>query len=149
MDSETLSKLQAADDARHAEYPPGVDRQRSIERLHAAWPLLDEIVGRRLSLDDQVQDASYFAELFFAEPREDHGVRRMQVIVSVAFSSFGSLVTICHEDPLSPEMIRRMEAVLAEHGFVGVDSAQLRLPYTGPHPGFAGKTWFDRFFNYL
>lgn len=148
MDLATLSKLQAADDPHHCEYPPDFDWQESMKRVRTVKPLLEEVAGRHLLLDDQVQDATYFADLRVAEPREVNGFNQSKISFSVSFSCFGSLVTISNENVVSDEKLRQMRSVLEAQGFVCVDSALLREPYTGSHSGFNGSTWMDRFFNY-
>jgi len=148
LDAATLRKLEAADDSQHCECPPDFDWQKSMERVRFVQPMLEKIAGRPLSLDDQIQDATYFADLCIAEPREVNGFKQMRVTFSVSFSCFGSLVTIYNENVLPEEKVRQMRTTLEEQSFVFVDAVQLREPYTGAHAGFHGSTWMDRFFNY-
>ena len=148
MDAAVLRELQAIDDPRHCDYPPDFDWQRSMERVGAIRPKLEEIAGRPLCLDDQVQDASFFADLFVAEPCEENGFQHMRVTFSVSFSCFGSLATIFNEGVFPEDTVSRMRTTLENQGFVFVDANQLREPYTGSNDGFKGRTWMDRFFNY-
>jgi hypothetical protein len=119
-----------------------------MKRVRALKPLLEGIAGRHLSLDDQVQDATYFADLCLAEPREGNGLKHMRVTFSVSFSCFGSLVTIHNENVVPEEKVGQIRSALESQGLVWVDSVVLREPYTGSHAGFQGSTWMDRFFNY-
>ncbi len=110
--------------------------------------MLEAIAGRPLSLDDQVQDASYFADLCVLEPDEKSEPKHMKVTFSICFSCFGSLVTIVNEHVVPDERVVQIQSALESQGFAVVDPESLREPYTGSHTGFQGSTWLDRFFNY-
>jgi hypothetical protein len=148
VDAATLSKLQAADDPQHYDYPREFNHQESLNRVCAVKPLLEDIAGCLMSLDDQVQDASYFADLCLTEPREGNGIEHMRVTFCVRFSCFGSLVTIYNENVLPDEKVGQLRSVLEARGFAFADAAVLNEPYTGSHAGFQGCTWMDRFFSY-
>ena len=148
MEANILRKLQAADDPQHCEHPPDFDWQKSMVAVRTVRPVLEEIAGQPLFLDDQVQDASYFADLFIAEPQEANGFRCMRVTFSVSFSCFGSLVTISNENVFPEAIVAGMRMALENHGFIFLDADLLREPYTGSNEGFNGRTWMDRFFNY-
>jgi hypothetical protein len=119
-----------------------------MERVGNIRPKLEEIAGRPLSLDNGVQDATYFTQLRVLEPRSDNKFKIMRVVFAVTFSCFGSLATIYNEDVFAEEKVSQMRTALEDEGFVFVDAFQLRDPYTGTHAGFKGRTWMDRFFNY-
>lgn len=63
MDPDTLRVLLAADDPVECEAPPGFDWEREIGKVRELVPVLEQITGRKFEADDQVQDASFFAEL--------------------------------------------------------------------------------------
>lgn len=146
MDEKLLCKLQAADDADHWEFPPGFDWQKSMSRVRELRPILEELAGNTLTIDDQVQDASYFASLSVTEPIGGKVNHRREVF-AIYFSCFGSLAAVWNEGVLSPATLDRIKDALERQGLVVLDAVQLREPYTGLHKGFAG-TWLDRFFNY-
>jgi hypothetical protein len=147
VNEKLLCTLQAADDAEHSEFPPAFDWPMSMNRVRACRPILEEIAGHAFELDDKVQDASYFAALSITEPIAGKPNHRREVF-ALYFSCFGSLAGVWNQGVFSQATLNRMKEALETHGFVVVDAAQLREPYTGIHKGYVGRTWLDRFFNY-
>jgi hypothetical protein len=147
VDDKLLRTLQSADDSEHSEHPPDFDWHTSRDRIHALRPVLERIAGRSLVIDDQVQDATYFAALSITEPVDGRPNHRHETF-ALYFSSFGSLVGIWNEGVLSQATLDEMIRAMENHGLVVVDAAQLQDPYTGRQKGFAGRRWIDRFFNY-
>jgi hypothetical protein len=147
VDKKLLSTLQAADDAEQWEFPTGFDWHKSICKVRELRPIIESIAGRALTLDDQAQDATYFASLAISEPILGEPNHRREVF-AIYFSCFGSLAGVWNEGVFSQASMDRIKEELERHGLDVVDAAQLREPYTGLHKGFAGRTWLDRFFNY-
>ena len=148
MTPSELSILRDADDPIACEYPAGFDWCRAIEEVRSLKPEIERIAGRAFELDDQVQDASFFAELAVHKPSE----RVIETVFSVSFSSFGRLFTDwanCASERLMPQTASAIVARLKDAGFVHVSEAALALPYSGGNPVFAGQTWGHRFFDYL
>src|SRR3954451_4308118 len=96
MDTRTHEILLRNDIATDVEYPPGFDWHASMVAVKALKPRAEDILGQPLKLDDQVQDASFFAELFvFADGVVDpNGVATMVFKIAIRFSTFGKMATI-------------------------------------------------------
>jgi hypothetical protein len=137
------------------EFPSGFDWTAASEAVRHFRAPAEFVLGQSLRLDDQVQDASFFAELFvFAEGavRPD-GVTFLCFEIAIRFSSFGRMATIHTNSSLSDlgcSPVDQLAALLGEHGFVHVPVAALAQPYDGKNLGLgANFTWWDRFFDYV
>src|SRR5262245_11956610 len=80
MDARIHDILWENDSATDVEYQPSFDWQASMAAVKALKSDAEQILGQPLKLDDQVQDASFFAELFVFEDgavgrRDDDGVQ--------------------------------------------------------------------------
>ena len=98
-------------------------------------------------LDSNIQDATFFAELFVAKV-SDNGTRA-DVVFSITFSCFGNFVTIQNNAYLPDERVRQMQSLLNSSGYFVVESTELLCKYTGVNVAFSERTWFDRYFNYI
>src|SRR5262249_59767760 len=130
------------------------DWNASMQTVREVQPRLEEILGHPLKLDDQVQDASFFAELFWLE---DGAVRPNGVVVhcfkiAVRFSSFGRMVTIhtnSATSDLSQYPVKQLVAVLNQHGFQYIDPEALNELYDGRlQTKCAALTCWIRYFDY-
>jgi hypothetical protein len=142
--------LEQADNAVHAEYPPGFDWSALRARVTALIPELKRIAGRELALDDQVQDASFFGDLSIQRP----GPRPnwIDTVFALRFSNFGDLFTTwshCQAEQLPDLVAARLVAATERAGFRFVPSGALDEPYSGRHPGISDARWWLRFFDYL
>jgi len=140
----------AADDPAACEQPIGFDRDVAMEELRSLHPELAAILGEPLELDEQVQDASFFAELAFCIPGSQP--RALDTVLAVRFSAFGRLFTIwshCPTQPIEAEQLAQIINTVESRGFRYVDTASLDEPYHGRNPLFGGSTWWYRFFDYL
>lgn len=148
MSESELSILRGADDPVACEFPLGFDRRRAVDEVRRLKPDVEQIAGHGFDFDDQVQDASFFAELAIHKP----GHRVIETVFGVSFSCFGRLFTDranCASERLPQErvdaIIRRIQAA----GLIHVSQDVLSLSYTGTNPAFAGQSWSHRFFDYL
>ena len=137
------------------EYPEGFDWTEAWRAVRQYQAAAEELLGQRLRVDDQVQDASFFGELFVFEDgavRPD-GVTVMVFKVAIRFSSFGRLATIHTNSALSDlgrYPVDRLAELLEVHGFVYVPHEALAEPYDGVLPNMpADYTWWLRFFDYI
>lgn len=150
MDAETLALLRAVDDPVAREFPEGWPAQYpdALRRVREAHADVEQALGVAFRLDDQVQDASYFAAFFHCVAVADGAPGEN---FSVIFSAFGSLFTVLQSRPglASPAQVAQIRAIVSRHGFRYVDAAALEEPYTGAHPAFRNETWMGRFFSYL
>src|SRR5262249_41989412 len=112
------------------------------------------LLGQPLRVDDQVQDASFFGELFvFEEGAVRPSVTAMVFKMAIRFSSFGRMATIHTNSALSdlgryPE--DRLAALLAEDGCVSIPGEALVEQYDGVMPNVSADfTWWLRFFDYM
>jgi hypothetical protein len=124
------------------EYP------RAIKRVRAVAADLERALGIPFQLDDQIQDASFFAAL---AAFQFDGHRKQECILSIRFSAFGNFFTIwqwrCTIIPTSD--LERVISIVRSAGFEYVDAEALGQSYTGNHPGFRHASWWARFFDYL
>ena len=149
MEQAIRELLDTADDAEHAEFPPRFDWAALRERVVLLQTELERIAGRPFVLDDQVQDASFFADLSIQRPGPQPNW--IDTVFAVRFSNFGALFTTwchCQTEQLSEALVAALVAAVKEAGFRYVPPSALDEPYSGRHPGFAGAAWWMRFFDY-
>jgi hypothetical protein len=149
VQSKVKQIVEAADDPRNAECPPGFDWQTAIERVRALLPQLEKISGREFAIDDNVQDASFFVDLSIHRPgaRPKH----TDTVFALRFSCFSELFTTwshCSTEQLDVETIQRLIAAVSNAGFQYVPAEELDHPYAGRHPAYAGSSWWHRFFDF-
>lgn len=150
MDPRTRQLLLDADDPVAYEMPAGFDWQRAMTRVRALVPILEAIVGRPLTLDEHVQDASFFTDVACHREATHPGMGRVfEVIIAVRFSSFGDLFTVTFAADVAADVVSRVIDAVSDAGFVHVPADELAEPYTGRHPSFAATSWWIRFFDYL
>jgi hypothetical protein len=136
------------------EYPQGFDWDAAWRDVRQFLPAAEALIGQPLQVDDQVQDASYFAELFvFEEGAVRPPVTAMVFKIAIRFSSFGRMATIHTNSALSDlgrYPVERLAALLEEYGFVYIPAEALAEPYDGVMPDVpADFTWWFRFFDYM
>jgi hypothetical protein len=155
MDTHTREVLLRNDSATDVEYPAGFDWQASMAAVKALKPYAEEILGQPLKLDDQVQDASFFAELFVFEEGAvgPNGVTVMVFKIALRFSTFGGMATV-HTNSAASDLrnypVDRLARLLERHGFQYIDAQSLGEPYDGKLKGLGGEaTWWFRFFDYM
>jgi hypothetical protein len=150
MEPTVRELLDSADDPVHAEGDPGLDWLSIHARVTALQPELERLAGRPFVLDDQVQDASFFADLAIRRPGPQPNW--IDTVFAVRFSNFGRMFTTwshCQAEQLPPALVAQLIATVLQAGFRYVPASALDEPYTGRHPGFAGSSWWIRFFDYV
>ena len=96
-----------------------------------------------------MQDASFFADFSLQRPGKKPGW--IDTVIAVRFSCFGDLFTTwshCASEQLPAPIVDQIVAAVREAAFIYVPPEALEQPYSGAHPGFAGGTWWYRFFDY-
>lgn len=148
MTPEIQAILAASDHQTACEAPPGFDRERAIQRVQALVPALRRISGVELTLEERIEDASFFCDV--ACYREESPRLRYPVIL-IRFSAFGQLVTVTWSEGAEEleGAIAGLIAALGDAGFTYVPAAELEEPYTGRNPHLGSHTWWYRFFDYL
>jgi hypothetical protein len=146
MTPEIQALLVASDHPTACESPPDFRREDELQRVRALMPTLQRLAGVELTLDDQVQDASFFCDV--------GGYREVQPrmfypVILVRFSAFGHLVTITSDDVVAPSTIASLITALGDAGFTYVPADELDEPYTGRNPNIRDASWWIRFFDYL
>jgi hypothetical protein len=141
MTSPDYLALLKKNDLSSSNHPPGFDRAVALGEVDQLRTSFESHLGYRPVLDDQVQDATHFAELQMQPKisRELHAVIR--------FSKFGRLVTILFAEKLGDEKLQLVLHELQKHGYVYVPSEILESPYDGQMQGI--ETWMTRFFYYV
>jgi hypothetical protein len=156
MDADTLRLLEAADDPGACESPEGFDWAAEMAKVRALQPILEHVAGRKLSLDTNVQDASFFTSLDTYDPVRTPGGTLLNVTwLGIRFSSFGRLFSIRSVAdasgqiaPVPDAIMRNVIDTVIRAGYVYVAADALDAPYTGKNPHIRG-TWWIRFFDYL
>ena len=144
-----LQRLKAADcDA--CEYPPDFKWEVEMKRVKELVWSLEMSLGVMLKVDDNVQDASYFAEIYHRYL--DREKSNWNTSICFMFSNFGGLFTywsnslFCRpDDKYLKEAIKYIES----QGFVFVSGDVLEQTYDGLAEGLHGYTWYARYFSYL
>ncbi|SEB96614.1 hypothetical protein SAMN05216532_0046 [Streptomyces sp. 2231.1] len=164
----TLDRLAAPD---HLEFPEGFDHPSARARASRLKSRLDEDFGQACTLDDQIQDASYYFKI--TVPAE---ATEAQVLMGVRLSNYGNLAVVTtplpdsHDDldhavrsgAVSEADRRLIEAALTECGYTSIPPRLLHRPYDGvtpladerfPHAAYgphqARATWWTRYFEHL
>jgi hypothetical protein len=145
-----LAILHAADHPTATEFPPGFDWAAGVGRVRALKPACDRVAGRIFDLDDNVQDASFFADIALHAPSQLRNV--IDTVFGLRFSCYGNLFT--QLGPTGPERVPEVVAKQVIHlavaeGFVFVPAQILEEPYTGENKIFLSENWWYRFFEYL
>ncbi len=155
MGPSCLQRLRSADHPTYWECPRTFPRKKEIRRIRELQPLLEAIVGARMELDENVEDASYFAELSWQTPPgpvPGVGARVILTYVAVRFSALGRLATVwgcVPERPVERALEQKLATLLEAHGYLFVPRAFLEEPYDGVNR-FAPqiRDWWCRFFDY-
>lgn len=159
MDASIHYILLQHDSATDVEYPPGFDWQAAMTAVKALKVEAERILGQPLKLDDQVQDASFFAELFVFEEGAvgPNGVTTMVFKIAIRFSTFGKMATI-HTNSVASDLgrypIARLAELLETNGFQYIPAESLgerydgRLKWLDKSVG-GDATWWYRFFDYM
>lgn len=149
MNPDTLQLLRSVDDPEpeNCESPPGFNWTASMKRVRSLKPELEQIVGRHLDIDENVQDASFFTELAAHVPGEDS----IETAITIIFSAFGGLFTIWSSMPneIPEAAVQKAVDAVQRHGFRYVDTESLEEAYCGTNPVFQHSRWIDRFFSYI
>src|SRR5947209_2356535 len=82
-----------ADDSVNLQFPPGFNYDSALEKVLAVKVALEQLCGRELVLDRQVQDATYFASLAI-QKREEKPLPHIATVIGLFFSNFGNLFTL-------------------------------------------------------
>ncbi|MFL5329110.1 MAG: hypothetical protein ACJ8C4_09345 [Gemmataceae bacterium] len=159
MDASIHNILLQNDSSTDVEFPPGFDWQASIAAVKALKPGAERILGQPLKLSDQVQDASFFAELFVFEDGAvgPNGVMTMVFKIAIRFSTFGRMATI-HTNSAASDLgnypVARLADLLGQNGFQYIPAESLAERYDGRlkqlDQWVGGEaTWWYRFFDYM
>ncbi|WP_295817129.1 hypothetical protein [uncultured Deinococcus sp.] len=139
--------LLSLDDPKAWEAPLDFDRDAGLRRVKVLSDSVRETLKLHFTLDEQVQDASFFADLWTERPG--------QRAVGLRFSSFGMMVLgftdnvrALTSQSFPPELL----TLLREHNYIALHPEQVDHPYDGINShlrGWADTTWFQRYFDYL
>jgi hypothetical protein len=153
MDIPTLRLLKQVDaqSSVHPEYPDDFEWAREIAKVRALAPVIEQIIDRVCKVDDQVQDASFLADIAAYEPASAEARSVYVVALAVRFSNFGRLFAIWSSAPtsLDPGVVTKVIEAVRGRGYIYIDSTMLNVPYTGVDQRYKGGTWWVRFFDYL
>jgi hypothetical protein len=155
MDNRIHQILLSHDSSTDWECPSDFNWESEWEDVRALHPEAEAILGVALRVDDGVQDASFFAELYLLE---EGAIRPSGVIahlfkIAIRFSSFGRMVTIhsnSARSSLTDYPIHQLIELLQKRGYTYIAPEDLQFPYDGGLPVNDSKfTWWYRFFDYL
>lgn len=111
---------------------------------------LEPIVGVSLTIDENVQDASFFTDLACYREAYHRGIGKILTpIITIRFSYFGNLFTATKVDDFNEDAFNSAVVLVSKADFVYLPETQLHQAYTGANPHWANTTWWTRFFDYL
>ncbi|MBZ9711735.1 hypothetical protein [Deinococcus multiflagellatus] len=142
MKEATRQMLLRADHATEWECPPDFDSHTALREVRAFAQNAAQTLDLNFAVDDQVQDSSFFADLFDVE-----------FALGVRFSAFGRLAlafTVNVRDWTSEALPVEVVHLLQHRGYTVVRPEDVSGTYDGLKKELRGKaTWFGRFFDYL
>lgn len=148
---ETLHALLLSSDVEGSwGHPPNANWERSVADVEHLKPQLEAALGIELRLDQEVQDASFFADLglLVHQPGPD-GLVYLSYEIAFLFSWFSRLYTISG-NTWESRITKEARALLEQAGFTYVPEEALAEPYDGVNtPYESGLTWWVRYFDYL
>ncbi|ELK39504.1 MULTISPECIES: hypothetical protein [Brevibacillus] len=145
------------DDAAEWYAPKDFDYRKEMQQVKMVKARLEAETDNRFELDDCVQDASFFAEMYILEKSQHDakasgGSYAMCYELAIRFSAFGRFVTIhgaFDETGKQPDL-NRIIATLQENGYRYIPADELNTLYDGKNQAMIGEyTWWNRFFDYL
>lgn len=154
MEATRLQLLESADDPQACECPPRFDLRGSMSRVRALKARLESLFGHTFTMDESVQDASFFADLTIAGgERYVPGAGKVAGSkIVIRFSCFGDLFTVystSEDERLEQVVVTGIVDEVRRHGFVYVEADGLEETYTGVNPHLRGQSWWVRYFDYL
>ncbi len=160
MNSELRELLLSVDDPNEWEFPNGFNYYEAIGKVKNIKTLVESVLEHTLEIDECVQDASYFTELYILEENQrksrNAGKGHIHYVdFAIRFSAFGSLVSIYsshfNTDFLQKYPVDRILNILKDNGYVFVEASLLQEPYDGLHSKLhnSGVSWWNRYFDYL
>jgi hypothetical protein len=155
VDEDTHRILLDNDSTTNWEHPPEFDWAGSMDRVKAFKVDAEQLLGQPLRFFDQVQDASFFAELYVPHERKTSHGTEVRMKIAIRFSNFGGMATVWADrsvSDLNEYPVDRLVRQLTEHGFVPVCADALREVYDGKNDTSWSSarpfTWWLRFFEY-
>ncbi|MFC4637921.1 hypothetical protein [Deinococcus hohokamensis] len=142
MREATRELLLQVDSATEWECPTGFDYQTALREVRAFAEDAAQMLNLNFTLDDQVQDASFFADLY-----------EVDLAVGVWFSAFGRMALAFTENVrawTSEGVPVEIVHLLQRHGYGVVQPQDGTDMYDGALKDLRGKTtWIGRLFDYL
>lgn len=154
MTPELHRLLLSVDDPTGCEFPTQstVTYAEMDARVRGLQEALRTELSHSFQRDGQVQDASFFDDLFIHE-QESTNSRYLLSRITIRLSNFGNLATVTTAlDRIPPEYdVPRITEIMQRHGWTVVDAEKLSAIYDGPNEVLRdGKTtWWIRYFDYL
>lgn len=150
MNSELHELLKSCDVLGAWESPTDANWDQSIGEIRGLKIEIERVLGVSTRLDDQVQDASFFADLGLLKQQPSaNGSLALSYEICLRFSWFSKLFTIFGDRWTEYDVSGVLE-LLQENGFVYVPSGEIDEPYDGINDPFEnGITWWIRYFDYL
>lgn len=149
MNPETKNLLLKHDEIGCWETPTNFDYDKLRAQVIKLVNELETTFDLKFALDDQVQDASFFADIRI--PHELVNTPRTDLGYSLRISNFGNLSTINFLDEYSEATTNKMIEALERSGFLYVNADELDTDYDGIFEQFRNSqaSWFDRYFDYI
>jgi hypothetical protein len=125
-------------------------RERALAQLFEVKTQIHQTTGVNLDLDDYVQDATFVAELSktIALPSNNAFITAF----SIRFSAFDRLCALRLDKTVfcyTSAQIDAFRSTLNASGYKVLDKQELDGPYDGVHQQWIGRSWYDRFFDYI
>lgn len=157
MDKDLKNLLLHFDDANEWYASKHFDYYKEMERVKNIKKLIENKTGYKFEIDEYVQDASFFTELFILEKSQKEAKENgegyaLSYELAIRFSSFGNLVTIIMNpnDGETKYNTVSLINILKDNGYTYIVAENLNEPYDGKNKVLVGEyTWWGRFFDYL
>ncbi len=156
MRQELRDLLLSFDEKDNWEFPADFEWEKLSQLLKEFIKYCESILDLKVKLDDEIQDASFFARIEFPVDKNYNREKDSKSTLNhiyFKFSNFGKLFTLGHnpdaENQYYKEILKCKE-YLKEKGFIYIENIELDAPYDGVNePYEEGLTWRIRYFDYL
>jgi hypothetical protein len=153
MNPETRKLLLNFDEDGCWETPSNFDYKKLRSEVLKLIDELEKTFDLSFILDDQVQDASFFADIRI--PHELVNNPRTNLGYSIRISNFGNLSTINFQEEYNQSTTNQLIEILERTGFSYVNSDDLDCDYDGSFEQFRksqdeySSSWYIRYFDYI
>lgn len=154
MGKELKELLLSFDDQEECDSSQNFNYLNEMKKVYIIKSKIENIISNELTIDECVQDASFFTELSTLKKSQNDGESFVYLYeLSIRFSLFGNMVTIfsnTENNALNKYPIKEIVDMLQSDGYIYINSELLDEPYDGINKYISKKdTWWTRYFDYI